>query len=352
MRAARYYGPEDVRVEDVDPDPVGPGDVRIAVAATGICGSDLHEYTAGPMTIPEEPHPVTGDALPFTIGHEIGGRVTETGRDVDIPHGTTVVVNPIVWCGSCRSCDRGAYHRCENGGFVGLSTNGGFAENVVVSAEKVVPVPESVSPELAALVEPFSVGLHAIHRADLTAGDSVAVFGAGPIGNTVVQSALAVNADPVYVSEPHDGRCEYAAQVGADHTIDPTEEDPVERIIADTGGVDVAFEVAGVERTLNQAIDCTRSGGRTTVVSLFEEQAAIDPFDLVTRERTVNGSASFLGGPRAREEAETVARNVADGTLDAELLVSSRIDLERIIEDGFERLLDPDNDEMKVLVRP
>jgi len=352
MRAARYYGAGDVRVEDVEPDPIGPNDVRIDVAATGICGSDLHEYEAGPMTIPTEAHPVTGATLPFTIGHEIGGTIAETGRDVDLEVGTTVAVNPIVWCGSCRYCVRGAYHLCENGGFVGLSKNGGFAENVVVSAEKVVPVPDSLPAELAALVEPFSVGLHAIHQADLSAGDSVAVFGGGPIGNMVIQAALAANAAPVYVSEPRDARREYAERVGADRVIDPTETDPVERITADLGGVDIAFEVAGIEPTLNQAIECTRSGGRVTVVSLFEERAAIDPFDVVTREVTVNGSAAFHAGPRATDEAGVTARNFADGTLDPELLVTSRIELEDIVEDGFERLVDPSNDEMKVLVRP
>jgi len=352
MRAARYHGAGDVRVEDVDPDPVGPGAVRIAVAATGLCGSDLHEYTAGPMTIPAEPHPVTGDALPFTIGHEIGGTVVETGRDADVPIGTTVAVNPIVWCSDCPACARGAYHLCPDGGFVGLSTNGGFAESVVVPAETVVPVPDGLDAELAALVEPFSVGLHAVRRADLSSGDSVAVFGAGPIGHAIVQLARAANARPVSVFEPREHRRECAARAGAEQVVDPTETDPVEHVAADAGGVDVAFEVAGIEETLNQAIACTRSGGRTVVVSLFEERAAVDPFEVVTREVDVIGSAAFLGGPRASEEAGPVARNFADGTLDPALPVTSRIDLERVVEDGFERLLDPENDELKVLVRP
>jgi len=352
MRAARYYGQEDVRVEDVDPDPVGPNDVRIDVAACGICGSDLHEYHTGPGAVPTEPHPVTGASLPLTIGHELGGTVSETGDDVDLPVGTTVAVNPIVWCGECTYCLRGAYHLCENGGFVGLSRNGGFAENVVVSAEKVVPVPDGVPADLAALVEPFSVGLHAVHQAELAVGDSVAVFGAGPIGNTIIQAALAANAGPVYVSEPRDARREFAARVGADHVIDPREADPVERVRDDLGGVDVAFEVAGIEVTLNQAIEATRAGGRTTVVSLFEETAAIHPSALVTRERTMNGTAAFHGGPRALEEAGVTARNFADGALDPGAIVTSRIDLEDIVEEGFERLSDPESDEMKILVRP
>ena len=353
MRAARYYGPRDVRVEAVDQFEPGPGEVRVDVAACGICGSDLHEYTHGPSTIPESPHPVTGAEPPLTIGHEIGGTVAETGADVDVEPGTTVAVNPIVWCGACRYCASGEYHLCSDGGFVGLSCDGGFAESVVVSAEKVVPVPDGVSAETAALVEPFTVGLHAIRRADLDSGDSVAVFGGGPIGLTVAQAAAAANAGPVFLSEPRRTRREIAAAAGADTVVDPAATDPVERIVAETdGGVDVAFEVAGLEQTVNQAIRCTRAGGTTTVVSLFERGVEFFPTDVVTRERVVVGTAAFQGGPLAEREFGVTARGFANGTLDPERLVTSRVDLDDIVESGFERLLDDESDEVKILVEP
>lgn len=358
MRAARYYGPRDVRIEDVEADSVGPGDVRVSVAACGICGSDIHEYTHGPNTIPDSPHPVTGASVPLTIGHEIGGTVEAVGDGVDIAVGTTVAVNPIVWCGDCRYCEAGSYHLCSSGGFVGLSSNGGFAENVVVSAEKVVPVPESLSPELAALIEPFTVGLHAVHQSGLTSGDSVAVFGGGPIGLTVVQAAAAANAGPIYLSEPRPARRAIAEEAGADVVLNPVDDDPVKRINAGVDsvdgvdGVDVAFEVAGLEQTVNQAIRATRAGGTTTIVSLFEHPVEFFPTDLVTRERTVVGTAAFEGGPRSKKEFAVTARGFAEGTLDPELLVTSRIGLDDIVESGFEHLLDEDNDEMKILVKP
>jgi len=352
MKAARYYGARDVRVEDVDPQPCGPNDVRIEVAACGICGSDLHNYADGIGRPADEPHPVTGETLPITIGHEVGGTVVEVGADVEGPDvGTTVTVNPILWCGECRYCDAGRYHRCANRGFVGLSGGGGgFAEELVVSAEKAVPVPESVPAELAATVEPYTVALHAVNRSAFRTGDDVAVFGAGPIGLMTVQQLRAAGAGDIYVSEPRDARRERAADCGADVALDPAEADPVERIHAATGGVDVAYELAGVEGTVGQAIDATRAGGDVTVVSLFQDPVAIQPTAIVGRERTVTGTAAFQGGPRAAEEFSVTIRRFATGDLDPESLVTARLGLDRI-DDGFRRLLDDDGD-VKVLVRP
>lgn len=354
MQAVRYYGPEDVRVEEVEQDSVQSDDVRIEVSACGICGSDLGEYVGGPITIPEDPHPVTGERLPITIGHEVAGTVTEVGRNVDIPVGTTVVVNPIVWCGDCRYCDEGKYRLCEAGGFVGLSGGGGgFAENLVVSAEKAVPVPAGMPADRAALVEPFTVGVHAVKQSGLRAGDSAAVFGCGPIGTTVVQAAVAAGADPVYVSEPRAARRTLASTSGADEVIDPSERDPVRAIDEGTdGGVDVSFEVAGVEPSVNQALRSVRSDGTVTIVSIFEEDVAIDPNDVVMPETTVVGTAAYQGGPLSGREFGTTIRGFADGSLDPSPLVTSEIQLERIVEDGFERLLDEDSEEIKILARP
>lgn len=353
MRAARYYGPRDVRIEDVDPDPVGANEVRVEVVACGICGSDLHEYTAGPITIPEEAHPVTDEALPITIGHEIGGRIVETGENVVHKEGTNVAINPIIWCGNCQYCVDGSYHLCQSGGFVGLSGGGGgFSENLVVSAEKVVPLPDGVSAESAALVEPFTVGVHAVERSGLRPGDSAVVFGSGPIGLTVLQAALAAGAEPVYVSEPRITRRELAAEYDADETIDPSETDPVSYIHDEIGGVDVAFEVAGVEQSFNQALTVTRAGGTTTIVSLFEGSISIEPNDIVVTERSVIGTAAFEGGPLSDREFGTTIQNFASGKFDPDPMVTSRIDLEDIIGEGFERLLAEDSNEVKVLVRP
>ncbi|QSG12578.1 Threonine dehydrogenase or related Zn-dependent dehydrogenase [Halapricum desulfuricans] len=354
MDAARYYGQEDIRVEDIEPDEVGPEEVRIDVEACGICGSDLHEYTAGPIFVPgEAPHPVSGVQAPLTMGHEFSGTISEVGSDVtDLSEGDAVAVNPIIYCGECPRCEAGEYHRCESLGFTGLASNGGFAENVVVDAEQAVPLGD-MPVEHGALVEPLAVALHAARVADVSPGDSVAVFGSGPIGLCQIQALRVAGAGPIIVSEPRDRRRERAEACGADVLIDPTEEDALEAIRAETGeGVDIAFDVAGVEATYNQAINSTRPGGRVAEVSIFEEGVETQPNDLVIPERELVGSIAYQGGPRSAEEFGMVIDMLEDGRFDPDPLITDRIDLDDITDEGFERLIDPDSDQVKILVKP
>ena len=287
------------------------------------------------------------------MGHEFGGEVVAVGDDVeDITVGDTVAVNPIVYCGECRYCEAGTYHLCESVGFVGLAGGGGgFSEQVAVPAEKAIPLPESVPAEYSALVEPFAVGLHAVRNAEFEPGDSVAIYGTGPIGLTVVQAASAGGAGTVYAVEPQDSRREKAAEFGADVTIDPTNEDAVEMIMDQSdGGVDATFEVAGIGPTVRDAIVSTKKDGSVTIVSIFEEHIEIDPNPIVLGERSISGTLGYEGGPRSDIEFKAVLKMFADGTLDPEPLITSRIDLDAIIDDGFEALLDDDREEVKILV--
>ncbi|WP_265110484.1 2,3-butanediol dehydrogenase [Halosolutus halophilus] len=356
MRAAAYHDRGDIRVEDVAEGSVGPEQVRIEVDSCGICGSDLHEYAAGPIFVPEgDPHPVSGETAPIRMGHEYSGTVTEVGSAVtDLESGDAVAVNPILYCGECRQCRRGDYHICDSIGFLGLSGgDGGFAESAVIDAEHAVPLGDEVPIEHGALVEPLAVGLHAVRRSGLQAGDAVAVFGSGPIGLAVIQCARAAGAGTIYVSEPRDARRDRAADCGADELVDPSSTDAVESITSATGGgVDVAFEVAGVEASFNAAIESTAPGGRTTIVSIWEEEVSTHPNALVLGERTVTGTLAYLGGPRADEEYGMVIEMLADGRLDPEPFITGRIGLEEIVDEGFERLLDPESDHVKILVKP
>lgn len=356
MQAARWHGRKDIRVEEIDEQSLGPNDVRIGVAACGICGSDLHEYAAGPIFIPdEEPHPLSGEAAPLTMGHEFAGVVSDVGAEVtSVSEGDPVTVNPILWCGECRSCLEGSYNLCESLNFVGLAGGGGgFSENIVVSEEKVVPLPDDLPVEYGALVEPLAVALHAARRIDLEAGDSVAIFGSGPIGLAVTQIARAAGTTPIVVSEPRAARRELAADCGADVLVDPTAEDAVDRIRNETnGGADVAFEVAGIAATYNAAVQSTRNGGRVMVVSIWEDVVETHPNTVVLSERTVRGSIAYTGGPRSGEEFGMVIDLLAKGAIDPEPFITDRIDLENIVEDGFESLLDEESDQVKILVEP
>jgi len=344
VKAARLYGREDVRIDDIEAPTPEAGEVLVDVAACGICGSDLHFY--------EESGYFDEDELPLTLGHEIGGTIVETGDGVDIEVGTDVVLGPHTPCGECWCCQEGKYNLCRDLNATSARP-GGYAEQVVESAANAVPLPDGVSPEDAAIAQPVSVGLHAVRQSPLGIGDSVMVVGSGPIGLGVVRSAKSAGAGPIFVSEPQDSRREIADEFGADVLIDPTEEDPIERVHDETGtGVDVAFEAVGHGATLEQAVESTKADGHTTVIGVFGDSVEFDPQLLVSDQRTVGGSTSHLVGPRLIEEYGVVLKQLASGELDADAYVTSRIPLDDVVADGFEALQDDSRQERKILVRP
>ncbi|WP_247004172.1 zinc-binding dehydrogenase [Halosolutus gelatinilyticus] len=343
MRAALFYGIEDMKVENIDEPTPNAGEILVDIAACGICGSDLHFYTEG----------LHGNAeLPVTLGHEVGGTVIETGEDVDIEVGTDVVLSPHTPCMECWYCEDGLYNLCTNLNATSARP-GGYAEKAVENADNAIVLPEGVSPEDAAIAQPVSVGLHAVRESPLGIGDSAMVVGAGPIGLGVIQFAKSAGAGPIYVSEPQESRREVAREFGADVVIDPTDEDPVERVREQTGtGVDVAFEAVGHQTTLNQAIESTRANGHTTVIGVFSDEVEISPQSLVGHQRSVSGSTSHQLGPRVTKEYNAVLRQLETGKLDADQYVTSRIDLEDVVDRGFETLLSEDSKERKILVCP
>lgn len=304
----------------------------------------------------DDPHPLTGDTLPVRIGHEFAGTVIETGDGVDaIAEGDAVVVNPILGCGECQYCLGGTYALCESVANIGIhGRSGGFAERAVVPADNVAVLPATVPIEYGALVEPLAIGMHAVRRSGLSTDDTAVVFGAGPIGMAVLQSAVAAGTSEVYLSEPRAARRELAIRLGATETIDPTEVDPVGHISATTGGgTHTAFEVAGDAETLTQAIRTTRKGGMTVIVSVYETAPTLDPNLVMMAERDVLGSYGYRAGPSMRRgEFGTVIRMIQDGRLTIEPMITGRIALEDIVEQGFERLRDPDSGHVKLLVEP
>lgn len=355
MKGGVYYGQRDVRIEDVPSGTVGATDVRVDIAACGICGTDLHEYAAGPIDTPgDEPHPITGETVPIRMGHEFGGTVTEVGPDVEeFSPGDLVAINPLLTCGECRYCHEGKYNMCKNIGTIGLSgAGGGFAESAVVDESHVVRVPESIPSEYTALVEPLAVGVHAVQASGMKLGDDVFVLGCGPIGLAALLAAKAAGAGRVFASASRDRRREIAAELGADETIDPSETDPVAFIESRTDeGVDVAFDAAGSESAFDQAVRSTVRDGTITVISLFEEGFEFDPSPLVHGERTLEGIFGYQAGALADRDYETVIRLLEDGRIDPEPLITGRIALDDI-NDGFESLLDRSSGHVKILVEP
>ncbi len=349
MKAARWHRARDIKVEDIEEPQVSAGTVKIKVAWTGICGSDLHEYLAGPIFVPvDKPHPVSGDIAPIVMGHEFSGEVVEVGAGVSkVKPGDRVVVEPILSCGECEACREQKYNLCDGLGFHGLSGGGGgFSSFTVVKEHMVHRMPEGLSYEQGALVEPAAVALHAVRMSTLKVGGKAAVFGAGPIGLLLIEALRAAGAAEIYVVELSPQRSEKALELGARRVIDPTKEDAVEVIRQLTaGGVDVAFEVTGVPAVLKQCINSTRYEGETIVVSIWEGEAAFNPNTIVLKERSVKGIIAY------RHIFPAVMELMTQGYFPADKLVTKKIELADIVSEGFDALV-REKQQVKILVRP
>lgn len=348
MKAALWYKAKDIRVEQIDEPVVTAGRVKIKVEWTGICGSDLHEYVAGPIFIPvEQPHYVSGDIAPIVMGHEFSGIVSEVGEGVHtVKIGDKVVVEPILACGECGACKKGKYNICKHLGFHGLSGGGGgFSEYTVVDERWVHKMPEGLSLEQGALVEPAAVALHAVRMSKLKAGDKAVVFGVGPIGLLVIEALKAAGASEIYAVELSKERGAKALELGAKAVINPAEEDAVARIQELTGGgADVAFEVTGVPVVLKQAIDSTTFEGETVIVSIWETEASFQPNNVVLSERSMKGIIAY------RDIFPAVMELMTQGYFQAETLVTKRITLDDVVEEGFKTLV-TDKNHIKILVK-
>ncbi|OBZ14391.1 butanediol dehydrogenase [Bacillus sp. FJAT-27264] len=348
MQALRWHGVKDLRVETIREPEVQKDQVKIKVEACGICGSDLHEYAAGPIFIPEgAPHPLTNEQAPIVMGHEFSGQIVEVGEGVSsLQIGDRVVVEPIFACGKCAACKQGKYNLCNKMGFLGLAGGGGgFSEYVAVDVNMVHKIPSSLSYEQGALVEPSAVALYAVRSSQFKVGDRAAVFGTGPIGLLVIEALKASGAAEIYAVELSEERRNKAEELGA-IGINPAEKDAVQEIIKLTnGGVDVAYEVTGVPVVLTQAIQSTGIGGQIMIVSIFEREASIHPNQIVMQERNIAGIIGY------RDVFPAVISLMGQGYFPAEKLITKRIALGDIVEEGFETLLKEKN-QVKIMVSP
>ncbi|WP_099022299.1 2,3-butanediol dehydrogenase [Mycolicibacterium palauense] len=346
MRAAVYYGPNKIEVDDVaEPDP-RPGTVKLKVGLNGICGTDLHEYYAGPIFVPTEPHPLTHQQLPLTIGHEFSGTVVAVGGGVtDWQEGDRVAVEPVYKCGHCAPCRAGNYNVCQQIAFHGLMSDGGMAEFTIVPTDMLHRLPDGVSLELGALVEPMSVAYHAATLGDVAAGDTAMVFGAGPIGIGLWFALRGKGLDDVLVVEPSPTRRAAIEALGA-RTLDPAALD-VPAFIADHtrgDGADAVFDAAGVAPAVSTALACVGSRKPMVSVAIYEKPLETPLLNLVMNESRIQGSLCYTGA-----DFEAVIALMARGAYDTTGWVT-RIPIEDVIDEGFEEL--HAGTKMKVLVDP
>lgn len=346
MKAARWHAAKDIRVEETTIPTPNDNQVKIEVKFTGICGSDLHEYTHGPQLIPtEKPYPLNGHKGVTTLGHEFSGVVVETGKNVtNIKKGDRVTVEPIFRNPESPFIATGEYNLSEPLGFVGLTANGAFANYVVVEDYMVHKMPDKMTFEQGAIVEPTAVAAYAIHQSGMKMGDTVFIVGAGPIGLLTVQVAVATGASQIFVSDLSENRLKKAKEVGATQTFDARDKDIPQKIKEMTGfGVDIFIDAAGVQASFDTGINSLRNGGTAILVALFGKKVTHDALNHTLRELTIKGTAAYRN-----IFPQTIAL-INSGRLPVEKLITSVISLDEIVEKGFEALTQ-DPSEVKILV--
>lgn len=316
--------------------------------------TDLHEYLVGPRNAPTEAYIFRGEQIPTVIGHEFSGTITELSSDArGLKAGQKCAVFPILGKRDDPLYEQEMYGMCPTWGFLGYSGfGGGMAEYICVDARDVFPVPDSMSLEVAALVEPLAVGWHAVALGfpDGASEDSSAlVLGAGPIGISVILCLCAQGVRKIIVSEISALRSQQAKDAGASHVLNPLTNSVVDECkrLTDSLGCHVALECAGVQASFDASFQCVRGRGTVVNVGIFEKEVTFDP-NILNR-----GSLRYIGSNiYTRAEFQAVIGAIADGRLEnPERMITARVPLGEGVEKGFAALLNERNKHVKILLK-
>ena len=333
MRAAFYEGPRKFATGTLPVPEPGAGEALLRMRRVGICGTDLHIFQG------HLDHRVPRGGV---TGHETFGQVVRAPRDSGFSAGDRVVVEPLQFCGACRACRMGASYLCYSLKVLGVDVPGGLQEYWAVPTARLLHVPDTLDDDAAAVIEPLAVATHDVRRAGVKAGDTVLVFGGGPIG-TLIAMVCRERGARVAVAEVNRFRIEMLQNLGLP-TVGP-DADVVKFANDWTGGigVDIAFEVTGHPAAVRAVTDVVRVWGTVSIVAIHAEPMPVNLYQMFARELHMHGSRLY-----AREDWEEAIRLAATGAVNLGLLVSRRIPLERINE-GMEEAL-KGGAVMKVLV--
>lgn len=283
MRALFYPAFDRLEIADVPPASLRPDEVRLKVAACGICGSELETFkNRSPRRTP-----------PLVMGHEFCGTIAETGAEVrDWATGARVVSNSLVPCGRCVRCRRGDTHLCAERQIFGMHRPGAFAEYVNVPARCLIPWPENLPAEAAALAEPMANGIHVVRLTQDRPAATALVIGAGPIGLFCQQALQVLRGSRVIVADLSPERLAVARKLGAVRVVNPREEDVVKVLQAETGGegADLTVDAVGGAITKRAALEALRPGGASVWIGLHENTVAVDTYNITLPERVVFGT--------------------------------------------------------------
>lgn len=343
MQQAKLTAPETLTYEEVDKPSPAPEEVVIKVKVCGICGSDIHSY--------QGKHPFVHP--PIVLGHEFSGVVEEVGTNVeDFDSGDKVTVEPNLPCGHCYNCNHGDYNICKDLEVVGnVGYDGAFAEFISIPADRVVPIPEEMTFEQAALIEPAAVGVHAVRISEQETGDNVVVLGAGTIGLLTVGSAVASGAKDVIATDLSTERLELAKELGADLAHNPgNEEDSLDQVIQKQfgpAGADMVYDCVGVESTVNQAISVARKGSQIMLVGVPKGNLSVNLAYVQDRELDIKGSLMYV-----RKDFLEAIELIKSEELQVTKLITHRFPFEDL-EEAFQLAIDENqvDEKLKILVR-
>jgi L-iditol 2-dehydrogenase len=328
---------------DVAEPRVGPDDVLVRVKACGICGSDVHGLDGS-----------TGRRIPpLVMGHEAAGIVAQVGANVDHLHpGTRVTFDSTVYCGTCFFCRRGEINLCDHRRVLGVSCgdyrqHGTFAEYVAVPHHIVYPLPDNISFEQSAMVEPCSVAFHAAAITPLALNDTAVVVGAGIIGLLAIQALRASGCGQIIAVDPAPERLALAQQLGADKSLNPNEGDAVAQIKKMTSGrgADAAFDAVGINASLKTALNSLRKGGALTLIGNLVSEVGLALQTVVTGEISVRGSCASRGDYPACLDM------IARGAIRVDPLISAIAPLSDGVQ-WFQRLYQKEPGLIKVILCP
>lgn len=332
MKVGILHAINDVRCEEIDIPSIREDEILVKVRYAGICGTDFERVLK------------TGTwKFPTVLGHEFGGKVEKTGSKVEgINVGDKVAVNPMVPCGECYYCKQGKYNLCTNYDYIGSRSNGGFATYAKVKYTNAYKVPDDMSYEEIASVDPAAVALHGIIKGDLKIGETVAIFGAGPIGHYLIQWAKAMGASKIISVDLVDKKLEIAKEIGADYAINAKKEDDVVKKImelTDDMGVNLAIESAGSDITVAQCISAAGKMGKVVYLGTPHRDVTLQDknFESILRkELTIKGSWCYHFAPPIHEWYVSI-ENIHNGKIKVKPLISHYFKVEDIAK-AFEMI--------------
>jgi L-iditol 2-dehydrogenase len=324
------------------PKVINDTDVLLKIEYVGVCGSDVHYYETGRIGSQVVKYP-------YAVGHECSATVVDFGSAVKtLKKGEPVVVEPAVSCGQCDQCRAGRPHTCRNLKFLGCpgQIDGCLAEYLVMPAECCFPTKNRISLQQGVLCEPFAIGVYAVQQSHLQAGQTAAVFGAGPIGLSCLKAAQAQGVEKIYVTEIIPDRIEIARKAGAVWVGNPETENVVRKMAdLEPGGIDVAFECAGQQETMDQAVDVLKPGGTLMLIGIPRAERISFCPDSIRRKEI-----SIINVRRQNHCTQEAIALIAEGKVDLDFMITHTFEFDQS-QRAFDFVADYKDGVIKALIK-